>query len=212
MASYISSNSNRFYAVVETSYGQAAAITASNRFPAVRLQAHQSLVRGKRQDKTGSRTYLGASSSARRATAFEVKTYLTSWSGTGEPSYGPFFHAALGASGVLSSGLVVASTPNATTIQTQAPHGLAVGNALSYAGEIRFVTSVPDSKTVVLNATLSTTPAAGSALAPAITYSLATALPSVSVYDYWDPITAVSRVITGGGVDTLGGRRKWRLS
>src|SRR5581483_8778332 len=40
-------------------------------------------------------------------------------------------------------------------------------------------------------------------LAPAVTYSLATALPSVTLYDYWDPVAAVSRVVAGAAVDAL---------
>ena len=76
--SYINSNENRFYAALEASYGTAAGITAANRFPAVRIEAHQALQIGKRLDKTGTRTYLGSSPNARRKTAFSLTTYLTS--------------------------------------------------------------------------------------------------------------------------------------
>ena len=41
MASYISSNNNRFYVAVEPAYGQASAITAQNRIPAVKLATKQ---------------------------------------------------------------------------------------------------------------------------------------------------------------------------
>ena len=41
MACYISSNNNRFYAAVETVYGTVPAITASNRFPGVKLALKQ---------------------------------------------------------------------------------------------------------------------------------------------------------------------------
>jgi hypothetical protein len=43
MASYISSNANRFYAGLESAYGQTPAITAQNRFPAVKLTAKKSI-------------------------------------------------------------------------------------------------------------------------------------------------------------------------
>jgi hypothetical protein len=43
MASYISSNANRFYTELESSYGQTPAITAQNRFPAVKLTAKNQL-------------------------------------------------------------------------------------------------------------------------------------------------------------------------
>ena len=37
MASYISSNANRFYTALESAYGQVPAITGANRIPAVKL-------------------------------------------------------------------------------------------------------------------------------------------------------------------------------
>ncbi len=203
MANYISSNANRFYACAEASYGQAASVTAANRFPAVRLQAQQVLERGKRLDKTGTRTFLGTSKDSRRRTAFEARTYLTSWSGSGQPSYGPLFSGALGASAQLSSGLVLALAETPTQLQTTTAHGLSPGNAISYSNEIRFVTAVPDALTIVINAPFSKIPGMNAALSPAVTYSLATVLPSITLYDYWDPATAVSRIITGAAVDLL---------
>ena len=203
MGTYISSNANRFYTVIEATYGQAATVTAANRFPAVRLQAHQVLVPGKRQDKTGSRTFLGVSPSSRRKTAFEVRTYLTSWSAVGEPSYGPLFHAGLGAAPQYSSGLVVASMPNSTQIQTTVPHGLLPGAAISYMGEIRFVTGVPASQLLNVNAPFSNLAQPNASLSPVITYQLATSLPSVTLYDYWDATNSIDRIVTGAGVDTL---------
>ena len=201
MGSYISSNANRFYAAIEATYAQAAAVSAANRYPAVQLQASQVLERGKRLDKTGTRTFLGTPATSRRSTAFEAKTYLTSWNGTTEPGYGPLFHCAMGGTPQMSNGLVVAGAPTPTQIQTTTPHGLAVGAAVSYMNEIRFVTSVPDSLTINFNAPFSNVPLANAALAPTITYGLTTALPSVTLYDYWDPITAVSRIVTGAAVN-----------
>ena len=203
MADYISSNANRFYAAIESIYGQAAAITDANRFPAVRLEGQQVLQHGRRLDKTGTRTSLGMSKDARRQTAFETRTYLTSWDGVGEPSYGPLFHAALGATPQLSTGLIVAAVESSTEIQTTTDHGLSVGSAVSYGNEIRFVTGVPSSSTIAINAPFTNAPTTNAPLAPTTTYALATTLPSATLYDYWDPATAVDRIITGSGVDTF---------
>jgi hypothetical protein len=203
MANYISSNANRFYVTLESAYGQAASVTSSSRFPAVQLSAQQILEQSKRHDKTGSRTFIGNPKTARRSTAFELKTYLTSWSGSGGPSYGPLFQAALGGTPIFSEGLTIQRAPQPTTIQTTAPHGLAVGAAVSYNGEIRFAVGFPDSSTITLNAAFSITPLAGTVLAPTATYPLANLLPSVTLYDYWDPVTAVQRVITGAAADSL---------
>ncbi len=203
MASYISSNANRFYVAIEASYGQAAPVAAANRFPAVRLQAQQVLESTRRLDKTGTRTYLGTPKTARRHTAFDARSYLTSWNGSGEPSYGPFFQAGLGSAAEFSGSLAVSASQNGSQIQTAVPHNLAAGSAISFNNEIRFVTNVIDAVTIGINSSFSIQPTAGQTLAPAVTYRLRSALPSVTIYDYWDPVTAVSRLITGAGVDVL---------
>src|SRR5438067_4895999 len=203
MASYISSNANRFYAAIETTYGQAAGVNAGNRFPAVRLQAEQLLEHGKRLDKTGTRTFLGISPTSRRHTAFEVRTYLTSWNGSGNPCYGPLVQAGFGNASELVSGLIIGAVQSPIQIQTTLPHGLSTGSAVSYLNEIRFVTSSPDPVTVVINAPFSNSAQVNAPLSPTATYRLSSALPSITLYDYWDPITAVSRIVTGAAVDTF---------
>lgn len=202
MGNYIASNANRFYAALEDQYGEAGAVTAANRFPAIQLQAEQVLQYGKRLDKTGSRTFLGAPKNARRQTAFQVRTYLTSWTGSAQPSYGPLFQAGLGAQPLLSSGLVVESVTSPTELEFTTPHGLSRGAAIGFGSEIRFVTGAQEAQQVTINAPFLTAPEAAAVLAPTASYSLSTALPSVTLYDYWDPAT-VSRIVTGAGVDTL---------
>ena len=202
MANYITSNANRFYVVLEDTYGQAAIPISVNRFPAVKLQADQVLETGKRLDKTGTRTFLGTPKDARRHTAFDVKSYLTSWSGNGQPSYGPLFQGALGASPQFSGGLALLSVANQAKFQTATPHGLSAGSAVSFGNEIRFVTEVPDSRTAVVNSPFSVTLAVGAVLGPAVSYRVSTGLPSVTLYDYWDPTTTISRIIPGAAIDT----------
>jgi hypothetical protein len=203
MGTYISSNANRFYAAIEAAYGQAAPITPANRYSAMGLRAHQSLQLNKRFDKTGTRTFMGNSPSSRRQTAFQTQLYLTSWNGFGAPTYGPLFQAALGGSPILSSGLAIASAQGLTQFQTSAAHGLSIGFGVAYSNEIRFVASVTDSQTFSVNAPFSNLPEQGSTLSPCVSYAVTTELPSLTIYDYWDPITAVSRIITGGAIDIV---------
>jgi hypothetical protein len=203
MGTYISSNANRFYVALESAYGQAAPVTESNRFPAVRLSAKQIVEQSRRRDKTGSRTFLGVPPNSRRLTAFEAQTYLTSWNGVGLPAYGPLFQAALGGTPSVSGGIAVASVPGPAQIETAAPHGLKPGSGVSLNGEIRFVTATPDSFSLLLNAPFTSTPLPGAAFAPAATYMLSTALPSVTLYDYWDPSSAVQRLVAGAAVDSF---------
>jgi len=74
---------------------------------------------------------------------------------------------------------------------------------VAYEGEVRFVTTIIDQQTFLMNAPFSALPAIGVSLQRAVTYRLGTRLPSISIYDYWDPITAVSRIISGAVVDTM---------
>jgi hypothetical protein len=203
MASYISSNANRLYAALEGAYGSVAAITASNRIPALKLSVQQQLEVTNRKDKTGSRTFAGLPAGGRRRTSFALQTYMTSWqSAAGGPAYGPLFQAALGAAPQLFNGGVLASYSN-TTLGFASPHGLNVNQAISSGGEIRFVTAVVDANTVQINAPFTAFPTSGTTIGAAVTYQPATVLPSASVFDYWDPAGAVQRILGGVAVDQM---------
>ena len=204
MASYISSNANRFYTALESAYGQAPAITAANRIPALKLTVRQQVEVTERKDKTGSRTFTGLPPGGRRQTSFELRTLLTNWQqGTSHPSYGPLFQAALGGTPAYYAGGTAASTTGNGRLAFAAPHGLAAGQAVSSGGEIRFAAAIVDAETVQLNVPFTVPPAAGAPVGAAITYAPATELPSVGIFDYWDPVTAVQRLLCGGAVDQM---------
>ena len=200
MANYISSNANRFYVGLETAYGQAAGITAANRFPAVQLSAHQVLEQTKRRDKTGSRTFIGSPKMARRNTAYEVRNLFDIVDRIGSAVRRTFISGsawwgARGQYGALHpAGAPVYNTAN------NCPSWAYLWFSSFLQWRIRFAVAFPDVSTMTLNAAFSVTPIAGTVLAPAVTYSLANLLPSVTLYDYWDPITAVQRVITELGL------------
>jgi hypothetical protein len=201
---YILSNSNRFYTALEGSYGAVADITSVNRIPAVKLGVRQQLDLGTRRDKTGSRTFPGMPQGGRLRTNFELQTYLTSWQKTnGGPGYGPLFQSALGAAPASFVSGTVASASDGANIGFSAPHGLVVGQAVASANEIRFVAAIGSPTVMVLNAPFTTVPAAGDTIQATVTYSPASTLPSVSIFDYWAPTTAVQRVLHGAAVDTM---------
>ena len=202
MSSYISSNDNRWYCQLEAAYGQVGSIAAQNRFPAVKLTARQQLELGERRDKNGSRTFVGNPPNGRRKTTFDIKTYMTTLSQPGaSPAYGPLFQAAMGAPGQIFHGATSSSTSSVTTIGFTAPHGLAVQQAVQYNGELRFVAAVIDASTVLVNAPFSIAPTAGASIGPTVTYGLASVLPSLSIFDYWSPATAVHRILSGAAID-----------
>jgi len=201
--SYISSNANRFYSALESAYGSLATVSASNRIPAGKLTVRQKLAVTERKDKTGSRTFTGLPVGGQKQTSFELKTYLTNWvSANGNPSYGPLFQAALGAAPASTTPGVVSSVAG-TTLVFAAPHGLNAGQAVATDMEIRFVTAVTDLNTIQVNAPFTSGPQAGAALGTAVTYLPATELPSVTLYDYWSPGTAMQRFLAGAAVDQM---------
>jgi hypothetical protein len=204
MATYISSKANRFYTVLEGAYGRVGSIASANRIPALKLGVQQQLEVTQRKDKTGSRTFAGLPVGGRRSTKFDLQTYLTSWNRpAGSPGYGPLFQAALGGAPLSFAGGAVASCTAAGRLGFGGTHGLGVGQAVSSGGEIRFVAAIVDASTVQLNAPFTILPAAGAALGGTITYVPATELPSVSIFDYWTPNTAVQRLLCGAGIDQM---------
>jgi hypothetical protein len=201
--SYILSNDNRFYVALEPSYGVAAQITAGNRIPAVKLTTKQQNEKVQRADKTGSRTFAGIPSGIRIDTSFGLKTYMSNWGNmTSLPPHGPLFQACLGGSPAQSAGGTI-STASGSTLAFSAPHGLTPGSAVTSGGEMRFVTVVVDAYTIQTNAAFSAAPAASSQTGPTALYPLSENLPSITLYDYWSPTTAVQRILGGMAVDTL---------
>lgn len=201
MACYIASNNNRFYVARETGYGQMAAVTAADRFPAVRLGIREQRETVRRRDKTGTRTFQGLPAELRRRTEFEVASYVTGRETAVEkPRYGALVEAALGGEARVSAGGM--ATVNGAMVTFGAPHGLSEGMAVTAGGELRMVAGVVDAQTVVVNAPF--TPWIGSAaVSGGVSYGLAEGLPSVSLYDYWSPETAVQRMVRGAVVEEM---------
>jgi hypothetical protein len=200
---YISSNNNRVYVGLETSYGTVPVVTTQNRIPLVKLTAKQVPEQTSRRDKTGSRTFVGLPNQIRKKTNFQLNTFMTEWTDqTQPPSHSPLFQAAMGAAPVIYTGGTVASITNQTTIQFAAPHGLNIGQGVAFGGEIRFVAAIADTSTVILNAPFSLL-TAGSAIGTSITYSLSADVGSASIFDYWDPATVVQRILNGAAMNTM---------
>ena len=203
MACYISSNNNRFYVALEPAYGEVAAIGDAQRFAGIQLRARQQAVQLDRRDKTGSRTFLGLPVGVKRQTSYQLRSYLSGWNvQSPEPSQGPLFRAALGAPVRLASGLTLASG-SGSTLTFSSAHALAVGQAVSFGSEIRFVASIPDAQTIIVNVPFTLQPSTGSVFGPTATYSPASSLASFNLFDYWTPETAVHRILAGAAVDRM---------
>lgn len=204
MASYVSSGNNRFYVALEQGFGNAGSITANQRIAATSLQVREDVVYPERRDKTGSRTQSHVSGPLRKSVQYALRSYFAS-SGDPEnpPAYGALIEAAMGGPVRSFGSGTVDSIPAAGQVRLTAAHSLGIGQAVTFGSEIRFVTSIVDSHTVALNAPFTVTPSAGTPLGGAFSYGLARELKSVSLFDYWDPDSAVQRLIAGGIVDRL---------
>src|SRR5258708_5316395 len=136
---YISSRDNRFYVALEQSYGHAAASGSFSRIPAVKLVARQQRERAERKDKTGSRTFAGYPAGGRRATTYELHTYMRDWPDqTREPGYGPLFQACFGRPAAMASQLPISAVSNPNHVTFGAAHGLTPGQAVAYGAGLRF--------------------------------------------------------------------------
>ena len=198
---YISSNNNRWYCQLEASYGQVPGVVAANRFPAVSMTAQQKIETPARQDKTGTRTFSGALASMRKQTQFDLTTYMTSWTTGSMPGYGPLFQATLGASPLYFAGGTATASSTTSYVTFASPHGLVVGQAITYQGEMRFVSSVENTTAVMVNAPFSAIP--NGPVGQTVTFLPTTELPSVSIFDYWDPSTSVQRLLCGCAVNQM---------
>ena len=198
---YISSNNNRWYCQLEASYGQVPPVAAANRFPAVSMTAQQKVEAPKRNDKTGTRTFSGALANMRKQTQFELTTYMTSWTSGSMPGYGPLFQAALGATPLYFAGGTANTSSTTSYVTFASPHGLVLGQAITYQGQMRFVSAVVDSTTILVNAPFSTAPTGP--IGQTVTFLPTTELPSVSIFDYWDPAASVQRLLCGCAVNQM---------
>jgi len=199
---YVSSNNNRFYVAMEIAYGTAAAITAQGRIPAVKLTAKQTPEKINRQDKTGSRTFVGLPTGLRKTTTFDLRSYMSAWAAdAAAPAHDPLFQAAMGGPSLSWAGATVSSAASGSTLAFAAPHGLALGQAVTSGSEIRFVAAVPNLSSIVLNAPFSVLPPSGAALGRTLTYTPGESLGSLTIFDYWTPGSAVQRVFSGAAVN-----------
>ena len=198
---YISSNNNRWYCQLEPSYGQVPGVVGANRFPAVSMTAQQTVQTPARKDKTGTRTFSGALANMRKSTQFDLTTYMTSWVTGSMPGYGPLFQAALGANPLFFGGGTANASSTASMVSFASPHGLSTGQAVTSDGEMRFVSAVVNTTTILVNAPFSSIP--NGPIGQTVTFLPATELPSVSIFDYWDPAASVQRLLCGCAVDEM---------
>lgn len=203
MACYISSGKNRHYAAIEADFGQAAAVTAAQRFTSLGVAVSVEQERPRRRDKTGTRTYQGIAGEFRRRVSFEAVTYLYQRDPMAPaPRYSALIEAAMGSGPVATNGGVTVASTSGTQITFSGSHGLQAGQALAIGGEVRFVESISGPSGIVVSAPF-TREVAGLPAGSAVVYPLAHDLKSATMYDYWSPSTAIQRLLAGCVMDEI---------
>jgi hypothetical protein len=203
MANYVLSNNNRYYVAPESNYGVVPTIATSQRVPGVRLTIATQKVTPTRRDKTGTRTFLGIAGPPRKVIAYEFETSVMAQdSGVLQPTAAQMVQAALGGTAMQTTAQPASVNTGGLEVDFPAPHGMSEGSAVNVNGELRFVESVPSPTSVLLCAPLTQTTGA-TVVFPAVTYSPANTLPSVSLFDYWDPNSSVQRIVRGAGVEEM---------
>lgn len=204
MSNCVLSNQNRFYGKVEPAFGQAPAITAADRLSAIKLGIRQSDELRERKDKTGSRTFVGVAPGGRKRTQFSLETYLMAGTTPGAaPAAGHLFRAALGGGPLVFAGGTAGAGSTTTAIVFSSPHGLVEGQAFGFNDELRFVAAVSSPTGVTVGAPFSTAPGAGAPFTGAVSYKPAGEMPTLSIFDYWDPAGAVNRILVGAACGVL---------
>ena len=204
MSNCVLSNQNRFYVKVESSFGQVPAIAAADRLAAVQLKIRQRDELRERKDKTGGRTFVGVAPGGRRRTEFELATYLMTGTAPGSaPVAGRLFQATLGGGPLVFAGGTAGAGSTTTQVVFGSPHGLVEGQAFGFNDELRFIAAVGSPTSVTVSAPFTTAPTAGAALTGAVTYKPAADLPTVSIFDYWDPASVVQRILAGAACGVL---------
>ena len=204
MSCHIASYANRSYAALESELGAVAAITTSHRLPLSKLDIRSVREASQRLDKSGGRTFVGAPNNGREHTTVQFSTYLTGWDAlSGVPELDAALQAVMGGEVQASVPNIITSISSGLTVTMSAPHGLSIGQAISVGSEIRFVDSILDDHTVVVNCPMPADAGEGSAVGRCITYRLGSHLKSLTILDYWDPSTAIQRCAAGVSVDQL---------
>jgi hypothetical protein len=105
MSGCVLSSQNRFYVGLESTYGTAPSVDASNRMSAVAFRMAQRREVRQRRDKTGGRTFTGLAPGSRRRTEISLETNLVENTSTrATPAEGALVEAGMGAAPAIFTG------------------------------------------------------------------------------------------------------------
>ncbi len=197
---------SEIYVALESAYGQVPAITAAEPHPADQAGGEA----GSGGDGTAGIRREAARlwdlpNTIRETTSFRtehVHDGVDEPDGRADP-WAAVSGGAGGGAGALHGRNGGERSPARRRSQFTAAHGLTPGQAVTFGREFGSWRRWRTRTTVFINAPFTTTPTAGSAIGPTMTYMLAEDLGSASIFDYWDPSTAVQRILSGAAMDRM---------
>ena len=210
MPSYVNIAKENIYVKKESAAGTVPSITADEAIDVISADLSASQTYIQRSDKTGNRTFRGIVDGGKRGASFSIDSHLLP-SGTAgtAPDADDLFEAAFGSVRSWAGANTHGATPCTTTsITFAAAQNLIVGDAISDGNEIRFITAItggtPGAATAVtIDPPLTVAPGLGAAIEGTVSYSLAETLPSVSIFRYSEPSTALQQILNMGLVEEV---------
>lgn len=199
---YISSTANRIFVRREADTNDLLEMNTAELAPALQFEYRSQRQQLVREDKTGMRTRMVVPGPVRELHEYYLKLYGTGWTGTGGNAVSAITESALWNAATAPASIeVVAASGNQVTLA--AGLNLAVGSALGYGNEIRFVEAVLSETDYQLNAPFTMGLAPGSLLEGCLTHQPGDLPQRLAILDDWAPETAVKRLLKGAVVDRL---------
>lgn len=200
---YIATHSNRIYLKSEVDHPELNEMTEAQLAPVTSLRVSAKRKQLFRQDKTGYRSETPVLGPQRELIEVAMQAYGTGWDGGSlKTAISPLLESGLAAATTVGSSYTVAAV-SGTSITFDADTTLAVGAALVFGQEMRFVAALSGPRDVTLNAAFTMEPSAGSTLLGSVGLRAGDSVRPMSVLDTWSPSQAVQRYLTGVAADKL---------
>jgi hypothetical protein len=205
MSCYINASQERLYGAIEGEYGRAASLQASHRISFRSLKVTERTIRSERNDKTGSRTRSAPHPAVRKDNRFELACYFSARGAANDPDgVMGLVQAALGGDVAELGGLQVTGVAgNPPTVTFAGAHGLRVGQALRFQGELRFVKAVNSANSVTLSAPFGTGLQAGATAGNTVTCWPGDKPKPFTLGNYWTPAGSIDRILAGCVINEL---------
>lgn len=205
MSCFINATNERLYGAMESQYGQARTLAGSDRLSFRQLKVSERTRRAERRDKTGTRTRFAPHPEVRTDNRFELDCYFA----TRDPQaptdgVANLMEATLGGERITWNGLTAIDVSgNGQVVAFNAAHGLKVGQAVRFQGQLRFVKSVVNTTTITVSAPFGQGFQAGSVTGKTVSMWPGDKPKPLTMGNYWTPAGTLDRLLAGCVVNEM---------